>query len=167
MILALRHLHINAGVIYRDLKPENCMLNGKGHLVLTDFGLSKVSDECTSMFGTAQYMAPEIIKGEKYDSQCDWWSLGAVMFDMLTGSPPFTGNNNKKIMDKIVSQKVKYPFYLSQDARDLLGKFLNKNPNKRLNCDTDFDKKVRKHRFFRFINWDHLINQDDHEDHPT
>ncbi|ODV88208.1 hypothetical protein CANARDRAFT_193992 [[Candida] arabinofermentans NRRL YB-2248] len=161
MILALRHLHMNAGVIYRDLKPENCMLNRRGHLVLTDFGLSKVSNESNSLFGTAQYIAPEVIKGETYDSQCDWWSLGTVLYDLLTGSPPFTGNNNKKIMDKVLTQKVKFPFYLSQDARDLLSKLLNKNPAKRLNCDTNFDDKVKTHRFFRYINWDLLIHQND------
>lgn len=160
LVLALRHLHINVGVIYRDLKPENCMLNSRGHLVLTDFGLSKVSNECNSMFGTAEYMAPEVVKGECYDSQCDWWSLGAVLYDMLTGTPPFIGNNHKRIMDKIVKQKVRYPFYLSQDANDFLRKLLNKNPKKRINCDKEFDK-VKKHRFFRYIDWDALIAQDD------
>ncbi|VEU22444.1 DEKNAAC103414 [Brettanomyces naardenensis] len=160
LILALRHLHINAGVIYRDLKPENCMLNSRGHLVLTDFGLSKASGECRSLFGTAEYMAPEVIRGEPYDSQCDWWSLGAVMYDMLTGSPPFTGNNHKRIMDKILKQKVQYPFYLSQDAKDLLRRLLNKNPAKRINCDTEFET-VRKYRFFRYINWDDLEAQND------
>lgn len=165
MILALKHLHENAGVVYRDLKPENCMLNRRGHLVLTDFGLSKVGEndqdpECRSLTGTAQYMAPEILKGELYDYQVDWWSLGSVCFDLLTGSPPFTGNNNKRIMDKILTQKVKFPFYLSQDAKDFLNKLLNKNPEKRLNCGLDFEK-VKKHRFFRYINWNYLIAQDD------
>jgi serine/threonine protein kinase len=162
MILALRHLHNNAGVIYRDLKPENCLLNRYGHLVLTDFGLSKVSDQCNSMDGTAQYIAPEVIKGEIYDSRCDWWSLGAVMFDMLTGQPPFTGNNNKRIMDKIVTQKIRYPFYLSQISKDLLNKLLNKNVEKRLNIDDDeVFKKVKQHQFFRYINWEYLQKQDD------
>lgn len=162
MILALRHLHINAGVIYRDLKPENCMLNRKGHLVLTDFGLSKVADQCDSLDGTAQYIAPEVIKGETYDSRCDWWSLGAVTFDMLTGQPPFTGNNNKRIMEKIVSQKIRYPYYLSQIAQDFLGKCLNRNVEKRANIDakTIFEK-IKEHQFFRYINWKYLENQQD------
>lgn len=162
MILALRHLHINAGVIYRDLKPENCMLNRKGHLVLTDFGLSKVADQCDSLDGTAQYIAPEVIKGETYDSRCDWWSLGAVTFDMLTGQPPFTGNNNKRIMEKIVFQKIRYPYYLSQIAQDFLGKCLNRNVEKRANIDakTIFEK-IKEHQFFRYINWKYLENQQD------
>lgn len=162
MILALRHLHINAGVIYRDLKPENCLLNRKGHLVLTDFGLSKVSNKCNSMDGTAQYIAPEVIKGETYDSKCDWWSLGAVSFDMLTGQPPFTGNNNKRIMEKVITQKITYPFYLSQIAKDFLNKCLNKNVNKRINIDdNDVFNKLKQHQFFRYINWKYLIDQND------
>lgn len=162
MILALRHLHLNAGVIYRDLKPENCLLNRKGHLVLTDFGLSKVSTQCDSMDGTAQYIAPEVIKGEIYDSKCDWWSLGAVAYDMLTGQPPFTGNNNKRIMEKVVSQKIKFPFYLSQIAKDFLVKLLNKNVNKRINLDDDdIFQKIKSHQFFRYINWKYLEDQND------
>ncbi|KAK6866584.1 Serine/threonine-protein kinase psk1, partial [Candida tropicalis] len=133
MALAIRYLHVNLKVIYRDLKPENCMLNSKGNLVLTDFGLSKVSSDDDkknhSMTGTAQYMAPEVLKGEPYDYSVDWWSLGCVAFDLLTGSPPFTGNNHKKIMDKIVQSKktLKFPFYLSLDAKDLLRKLLQVN----------------------------------------
>lgn len=162
MILAMRHLHVNAGVIYRDLKPENCLLNIKGHLVLTDFGLSKVSEKCDSLDGTAQYIAPEVIKGEVYDSRCDWWSLGAVTFDLLTGQPPFTGNNNKRIMDKIITQKIRYPYYLSQISQDFLGKCLNKNVDKRANIDdaTVF-KKIKEHQFFRYINWKYLEEQND------
>ncbi|ODV65913.1 Pkinase-domain-containing protein [Hyphopichia burtonii NRRL Y-1933] len=165
IILALRYLHSELKVIYRDLKPENCMLNSEGNLVLTDFGLSKVSstsDSKHSMIGTAQYMAPEILKGEPYDYSVDWWSLGCVIYDLLTGSPPFTGNNNKKIMDKIISAKknLKFPFYLSNDAKDLLRKLLQPNPDKRLNIDDDFNK-LKNHRFFRFVDWNHLQNLND------
>ncbi|KAK6456055.1 ribosomal protein S6 kinase [Scheffersomyces xylosifermentans] len=170
MVLAIRYLHVNLKVIYRDLKPENCMLNSSGNLVLTDFGLSKVSseeDKNHSMTGTAQYMAPEVIKGEPYDYSVDWWSLGCVAFDLLTGSPPFTGNNNKKIMDKILSSKktLKFPFYLSLDAKDFLKKLLQVNPEKRFNIDDDFDK-LKKHRFFRLVNWDDLENIENSETIP-
>ncbi|CUM63116.1 uncharacterized protein PRCAT00000683001 [Priceomyces carsonii] len=167
MILALRYLHLKLKVIYRDLKPENCMLNSNGNLVLTDFGLSKVSSETDrvhSITGTVQYMAPEIIRGEPYDYRVDWWSLGCVAFDLLTGSPPFTGNNNTKIIQKILSMKktLKYPYYLSNDAKDFLRKLLQSNPEKRLNIDENFDK-AKQHRFFRNVNWDDLehSNQDD------
>ncbi|KAK6461948.1 ribosomal protein S6 kinase [Scheffersomyces coipomensis] len=167
MVLAIRYLHCNLKVIYRDLKPENCMLNSSGNLVLTDFGLSKVSSDegkSHSMTGTAQYMAPEVIKGDPYDYSVDWWSLGCVAFDLLTGSPPFTGNNNKRIMEKILTSKktLKFPFYLSQDAKDFLRKLLQVNPEKRFNIDEDFNK-LKNHRFFRYIDWNELesIEQSD------
>jgi len=161
IIVALRYLHLNLKVIYRDLKPENCMLNSEGNLVLTDFGLSKVSskDESRhSMIGTAQYMAPEVIKGEDYDYAVDWWSLGCVAYDMLTGGPPFTGHTNEKIMDKVVHSKkyLKFPFYLSLDAKDLLRKLLQSNPEKRMDIDNNFEQ-LKQHRFFRYLNWDEII----------
>lgn len=157
-ILALRYLHLELKVIFRDLKPENCMLNAEGNLVLTDFGLSKVAagddERKHSIIGTAQYMAPEVIKGEEYDFSVDWWSLGCLAFDMLTGSPPFTGSTNERIMDKVVHAKkyLKYPFYLSADAKDFLRKLLQSQPSKRMDVDGDFEK-VKNHRFFRYINW--------------
>lgn len=162
IVLALRYLHLSMKVIYRDLKPENCMLNADGNLVLTDFGLSKVSSDDSSkhsMIGTAQYMAPEVIKGEDYDFSVDWWSLGCVAYDMLTGSPPFTGHTNEKIMDKIVHSKkhLKFPFYLSLDAKDLLRKLLQASPDKRFDIDNDFDK-LKNHRFFRYVNWESLAD---------
>lgn len=155
--LALRYLHNCLKVIYRDLKPENCMLNSEGNLVLTDFGLSKVSsrdENRHSMIGTAQYMAPEVILGNEYDFSVDWWSLGCVAFDMLTGSPPFTGHTNEKIMDKVTHSKkyLKFPYYLSADAKDLLRKLLQPDPQKRLNVDTEFEK-FKNHRFFRYLDW--------------
>lgn len=161
IVLALRYLHLNLKVIYRDLKPENCMLNSEGMLVLTDFGLSKVNSDGEtrhSMIGTAQYMAPEVIKGEDYDFSVDWWSLGCVAYDMLTGGPPFTGHTNEKIMDKVVHSKkyLKFPFYLSLDAKDFLRKLLQSNPEKRMDIDGNFDQ-LKNHRFFRYLNWDEII----------
>lgn len=159
LIVAIRYLHVNLKVIYRDLKPENCMLNSFGHLVLTDFGLSKQTvdeDKLNSLAGTAQYMAPEILKGEPYDFAVDWWSLGCVCFDLLTGSPPFTGNNNKKVMDKVLNSKkyLKFPFYLSNDAKEFLRKLLQVNPQKRVDLDDEIQfKKIMQHRFFRTVDW--------------
>ncbi|KAG7196230.1 Ribosomal protein S6 kinase alpha-5 [Scheffersomyces spartinae] len=166
LIVAIRYLHVNLKVIYRDLKPENCMLNSYGHLVLTDFGLSKqtVDDvKLNSLAGTAQYMAPEILKGEEYDFGVDWWSLGCVCFDLLTGSPPFTGNNNKKVMDKVMNAKkfLKFPFYLSLDAKDFLRKLLQVNPMKRVDLDDETQfKKIMQHRFFRTVDWKTLNDTD-------
>lgn len=157
MALGLAHLHL-LGIVYRDLKPENCLLNASGHLVLTDFGLSKAIGndendiECRSIIGTPEYMAPEIIKGEPYDYAVDWWLLGCVIYDMMTGKPPFTGKTHEVILAKIIKSKPVLPYYLSMDAKDLLGKLLQKNPAKRFAVDEKW-KAFQDHRFFRKINW--------------
>jgi tRNA A-37 threonylcarbamoyl transferase component Bud32 len=161
MVLALDHLHRTVGVVYRDLKPENCLLDSEGHLLLTDFGLSKVAvdedDTCRSFLGTIEYMAPEVIQGVEYGMAVDWWSLGALGHDLLTGNPPFTGNNNAKIQEKIVKQKLVLPYYLSADAKDLLTRFLRKEPKKRLGSNMPKDlQTIKSHRFFRKINWKQL-----------
>ncbi|XP_025065815.1 ribosomal protein S6 kinase beta-1 isoform X2 [Alligator sinensis] len=133
--MALGHLH-QKGIIYRDLKPENIMLNHQGHVKLTDFGLCKESihdGTVTHTFcGTIEYMAPEILMRSGHNRAVDWWSLGALMYDMLTGAPPFTGENRKKTIDKILKCKLNLPPYLTQEARDLLKKLLKRNAASRL-----------------------------------
>ncbi|KAH7163007.1 kinase-like domain-containing protein [Dactylonectria estremocensis] len=161
MLLAIAHLHNDLGVVYRDLKPENCLLDSEGHLLLTDFGLSKVavdqSESCNSMLGTVEYMAPEVVLGKKYGKAVDWWSFGALGYDLMTGSPPFRGQNHAKIQDNIVKQKLVLPYFLSPDAKDLLTRLLRKDPNKRLGAVMPKDMQtMKKHRFFRKIDWKKL-----------
>lgn len=165
MVLALEHLHQTVGVVYRDLKPENCLLDSEGHLLLTDFGLSKVSvsddDRCNSSLGTIEYMAPEVVQGKPYGKACDWWSLGALGYDLLTGSPPFKANNHAKIQEKIVKQKLALPYYLGPDAKDLLIRLLRKEPQKRLGYHMPKDlETIKKHRFFRKIDWKALARRE-------
>lgn len=161
MLLAISHLHDNLGVVYRDLKPENCLLDADGHLLLTDFGLSKVavdkSEGCHSILGTVEYMAPEVILGKKYGKAVDWWSFGALAYDLMTGNPPFRGGNHAKIQDNIVKQKLILPYYLSLDAKDILTRLLRKDPAKRLGSVMPKDlQTLKKHRFFRKIDWKKL-----------
>lgn len=152
---ALKFLHTK-GIVYRDLKPENCLLNQNGHLVLTDFGLSKkavkrnadndkyTSDEdgedvteLYSIIGTPEYCAPEILQGLTYTQNCDWYSLGCLIYDMLIGKPPFTGVNHKVILNKIQKNKqgANIPYYLSDGMKDILGALLKKESSKRWDVD--------------------------------
>jgi len=161
MVLALSYLHDSLGVVYRDLKPENCLLDAHGHLLLTDFGLSKVAvgddDSCKSILGTVDYMAPEVILGQKYGKAVDWWSFGALGYDLMTGNPPFRGANTAKIQQNIVKQKAIMPYFLSTDAKDLLARLLRKDPAKRLGSRMPKDlATIKNHRFFRKIDWKKL-----------
>ncbi|KAF7218158.1 ribosomal protein S6 kinase beta-2-like, partial [Nothobranchius furzeri] len=162
IILALGHLHSN-GIIYRDLKPENIMLSQRGHIKLTDFGLSKESihdGSITHTFcGTIEYMAPEILTHSGHNRAVDWWSLGVLMHDMMTGSPPFTAENRKKTIEKILKCKLNLPPYLTVDARDLIKQLLRKSPVKRLGSSQGDSADIQKHSFFKQINWDDLLNK--------
>ncbi|WKX99607.1 hypothetical protein Q1695_014468 [Nippostrongylus brasiliensis] len=157
IVVSLEHLH-RQGIIYRDLKPENILLDARGHVKLTDFGLCKEAiegDQKTHTFcGTIEYMAPEILMRCGHGKAVDWWSLGALMFDMLTGGPPFTAENRKKTIDKILKGRLTLPAYLSAEARDLIKRLLKRHVETRLGAGPDDADEIKQHPFFRHLNWD-------------
>ncbi|CAN6169262.1 unnamed protein product [Urochloa humidicola] len=153
IVSAVAHLHAN-GIMHRDLKPENILLDADGHAMLTDFGLAKEFCENTrsnSMCGTLEYMAPEIILGRGHDKAADWWSVGILLFEMLTGKPPFVGNRDK-VQQKIVKEKLKLPSFLSSEAHSLLKGLLHKEPNKRLGSGPGGSDEIKNHKWFKPIN---------------
>jgi len=131
--LALEHLH-SLGIIHRDLKPENILLDSQGHVNLTDFGLAKedmgANDKTGTFCGTIEYMAPEMISGQGYGKEADWWSLGILIYDMLIGNPPFKHKNRKVLQDKIMKDKIKMPDYLTGEAITLIKGLLERNVKK-------------------------------------
>ena len=156
LVLALEFLHKN-NMVYRDLKPENILLDAKGHIKLTDFGLSKIleteSDKAFTICGTPQYLAPEILQKKGYNKAVDWWSLGCVMYEMLTGKIPFAIKRGVKLNMKIYEQGVKYPDHLYKNAKDLIKKLLVIDPNERLGSGPDGSENIKKHPFFNKTNW--------------
>lgn len=134
-VLALECLHKN-NIIYRDLKPENILLNAEGHVMLTDFGLSRITNERQSKWytfaGTPEYLAPEIIKDQGYGQEVDWWSLGAILYEMLVGVQPFHHANQQRLLDNILCKDLRFPDTVSKQAKDLLKQLLNRDPTKRL-----------------------------------
>jgi len=150
---ALGYLHVN-NIIYRDLKPENILLDAEGHVMLTDFGLCKEGvGEATTFCGTAEYLCPELLRREPYDRAVDWWCLGAVMYEMITGLPPFYSRNQAEMYERILSAPLEFKKdVVSPPARSLLSELLVKDKNQRLGCHGDFDD-VRSHAFFSSIDW--------------
>ena len=160
IILAVEHLHKN-NIIYRDLKPENVLIDRKGFIKITDFGLSKeniVDNKSAKSFcGTPEYLAPEIILNKGHGKPVDWWSLGNLIYEMLTGIPPFYCKDRDILFDAIINDEPEYPEYLSDEVIDLIKKLLIKNPDKRLgNNGAD---EIKKHIFFEGMNWEKLLNK--------
>ncbi|KAL4311111.1 hypothetical protein GQ457_01G048200 [Hibiscus cannabinus] len=157
IVSAVSHLHAN-GIMHRDLKPENILLDADGHVMLTDFGLAKEFDENTrsnSMCGTLEYMSPEIVLGKGHDKAADWWSVGILLYEMLTGKPPFRGNR-QKIQEKIIKEKMKLPAFLSSEAHSILKGLLQKEASKRLGSGQGGSEEIKRHKWFKSINWKKL-----------
>jgi len=157
IVLALEFLHDHK-IVYRDLKPENLLLDHKGHIKVTDFGFAKVvSDNRTfTLCGTPEYLAPEVIKGKGHGTEVDWWALGILVFEMLAGYPPFYDENPFGIYEKILLGRIAFPSHIDSSARDLIKKLLASDRTRRLGNLKDGAVDVKKHRFFKGIDWEAL-----------
>ncbi|KAF2187460.1 Pkinase-domain-containing protein [Zopfia rhizophila CBS 207.26] len=159
--LALDYLH-QQNVIYRDLKPENLLLDRHGHLKITDFGFAKeVPDITWTLCGTPDYLAPEVVASKGYNKSVDWWSLGILIFEMLCGFTPFwDGGSPMKIYENILKGRVKYPPYIHPDAQDLLQKLITPDLTKRLGNLHAGSKDVMNHPWFAEVTWERLQKKD-------
>ncbi|MBA0735281.1 hypothetical protein Gogos_019143 [Gossypium gossypioides] len=158
IVSAVSHLH-NCGIVHRDLKPENILVDADGHVMLTDFGLAKEIDESSrsnSMCGTTEYMAPEILQSEGHNKDADWWSVGILLYEMLTGQPPYTHANRQKLQQRIIQEKLKLPPFLTTEAHSLLKGLLQKEPSRRLGSGPGGGAEIKKHKWFWSINWKKL-----------
>ncbi|KAA0151681.1 hypothetical protein FNF29_04367 [Cafeteria roenbergensis] len=161
ILLALEHLH-SLGVVYRDLKPENVLLDAHGNVKITDFGLSKAgvtgsAAGATSFCGTPEYLPPEVVKRLEYGTAADWWSLGALLHEMLTGWPPFFSQDRAELFRRIAGEELVLPEGLTPEAADLLRRLLHKDPLRRLGS-VGGAAGIRAHPFFAGVDWEALYD---------
>lgn len=164
-LLILNHFfsRIQLGIIYRDIKLENILLDRDGHIVITDFGLSKellheTNGRAHSFCGTIEYMAPEVVKNNSngHDIAVDWWSVGVLTYELLTGASPFTIEGERNTQSEISRRILRTDPPLrgmGAEVKDFIEKLLVKDPRKRLGGNSPDAIELKSHAFFRKINW--------------
>ncbi|CAG02031.1 unnamed protein product, partial [Tetraodon nigroviridis] len=187
IIVGLQFLH-SKGIIYRDLKLDNVMLDKDGHIKIADFGMCKEKVfgdvRATTFCGTPDYIAPEILLGQKYTFSVDWWSFGVLVYEMLIGQSPFQGDNEDELFESIRTDIPHYPRWITKESKSLIElvnfterlvsaalmcltyinqnissfffKLFERDPSRRLGVVGD----IRAHPFFRTINWSALENRE-------
>lgn len=178
-VLAVEYLH-SYGIVHRDLKPDNLLITALGHIKLTDFGLSKMglmslattlyegyidretrqfSDK--QVFGTPEYIAPEVILRQGYGKPVDWWSMGIILYEFLIGCVPFFGETPEELFAHTVNDDIEWPsvedWEVAEDAKDLISSLLQQNPRERLG--TGGAHEVKDHGYFNAIDWNSLLRQ--------
>ncbi|XP_059151907.1 microtubule-associated serine/threonine-protein kinase 3-like isoform X3 [Physella acuta] len=178
-VLALEYLH-SYGIVHRDLKPDNLLITALGHVKLTDFGLSKIGlmslttnlyedaldKDCKQfrdkqVFGTPEYIAPEVILRSGYGKPVDWWSMGIILYEFLVGCVPFFGDTPEELFSQVINENIQWPdedeWQVRDDAKDLILGLLQHDPLQRLG--TGGAQEVKEHVFFMGLNWENLLRQ--------
>lgn len=139
------------------------MIDKEGYIKITDFGLSKQNildnHSANSFCGTPEYLAPEIVEHRGHGKAVDWWSLGAIVYEMLTGLPPFYSKDKDKLFNNIKTGNLKFPNYLSKNAVEFLRSLFIHDPNKRLGSTENGINDIKSHVFFKNIDWNLLIEK--------
>ncbi|KAJ1947914.1 cAMP-dependent protein kinase catalytic subunit [Kickxella alabastrina] len=156
VLLALEYMH-ERNIIWRDTKPENILLDDRGHVKLTDMGFAKkVVDRTWTLCGTPDYLAPEVIQAKGYGKSVDWWALGILIFEMIAGYPPFYDEDHYRLYEKILAGRIQWPAEFDPVARDLVSRLLTADLSRRLGNLHRGSADIKEHRWFAEVDWNRL-----------
>ena len=163
VLLALEDLH-KRDIIYRDLKPDNVVLDDQGHALLTDFGLSKEgvfegNKGAKSFCGSVAYLAPEMLRKAGHGKSVDWYLLGVLLYEMIVGQPPYFSDSKQELFNNIQRGVLKLPVSMSPEAKNLIVHLLNRNPSRRLGAGSEGAEEIKRHPFFDSIDWKAVANR--------
>ena len=160
ILLALKDLH-ERDIIYRDLKPDNVVIDDDGHVQLIDFGMAKsnipdVQKGAQTFCGSVKYLAPEMVRKIGHGQSLDWYLLGVLLYEMIVGVTPYYSSNKDELFDNIVNGKLKLPRNISNDVKSLIIQLLNRNPIKRLGSKPGIQgaSQIMSHPFFKDVDWE-------------
>jgi serine/threonine protein kinase len=160
--LALDHVH-SKGFIYRDLKPENLLIRDDGYLRLTDFGFAKAlkpGERAYTVCGTPDYLAPETLRQQGCNRAADFWAIGVLLFEMMTGYPPFHGQTHSDLYRRITAGRMRsFPRQFDEDAADLVKRLLKQSEGERIGVGAEGIQKIRRHPFFKGFSWTSVLEQ--------
>ncbi|CAI8048891.1 Serine/threonine-protein kinase N2, partial [Geodia barretti] len=163
VVLGLEYLHMN-GIVYRDLKLDNLLLDRDGFVKIADFGLCKedmwYGCRTATFCGTPEFLAPEVLTDVSYTRAVDWWGLGVLIYEMLVGESPFPGDDEEEVFDSIVNDDVRYPRFLSSEAISIMRKLMRRNPEKRLGGGERDAYDIKRQPFFRRTDWEKLARKE-------